>query len=181
VSAVPELEPPAAIRPDVYRKAMGRFATGVTILTVAHEGQPRGMTANAFMSVSLEPPLIVVSVAHKARMHQYLAPGRGLGVNILCESQEALCLHFGGRPDPELEIPFRNHGDEPLLQGSLANIVCRIERLVPAGDHELAIARVEHLAWTEQRPLLFFEGRFHQLGDRPVAPFWLVPDADLWG
>lgn len=178
---VRELEAPAAIRPEVYRQAMGRFGTGVTVLTVTHEGRPHGMTANAFMSVSLDPPLVAVSVGNKSRMSRHLAPGVGLGINILAESQEALCMHFAGRPDPSLSVAFAQHADVPLIEHSLANIVSRIETVVPAGDHRLAIARVEHLAWSERRPLLFFQGLFHRVAERPVLPAWFLPDTDIWG
>lgn len=81
-----------------FRNTLGRFATGVTIVTAVEEGNVHGMTANAFMSVSLEPPLVLVSIDHKAKMHQILPKTRVYGISILREDQEAVSQHFAGRP-----------------------------------------------------------------------------------
>src|SRR5579871_3442638 len=95
------------IDPAHFRRVMGRFATGVTVITATVAGETRGMTANAFMSGSLDPPLCVVSVGKKARMHGFLLESGHFGVNILARGQEALIGHFAGRPvegtDPKYE------------------------------------------------------------------------------
>ncbi|MCP4384248.1 MAG: flavin reductase family protein [Hyphomicrobiales bacterium] len=84
------------IDPAHFRRVMSRFATGVTVITVAADGEPQGMTANAFMSGSLDPPLGVVSVARRARMHGYLSNATRFAVNILAAEQTDLANHFAG-------------------------------------------------------------------------------------
>ena len=97
---------------------MGRFGTGVTVITFLVEGrQPAGMTANAFMSVSVEPPLVLTSIRNESRVNQFLGPGMRFGVNILAEGQLSLCRHFAEKPVPEVEVPFVIRA-KYLLQGS---------------------------------------------------------------
>ena len=86
------------IDPRHFRATMGRFATGVTVVTVGYGEHPHGMTANAFMSISLDPPLVLISVGQRARMNQHLELGVRYGVNVLSEQQEAISRHFAGRP-----------------------------------------------------------------------------------
>ena len=80
-----------------FRNALGRFSSGVTIVTTSHNGQAHGMTANAFVSVSIDPPLVLVSVDHRAAMHNFLPESKRYGVSILAERQEQLSNHFAGR------------------------------------------------------------------------------------
>lgn len=84
------------IDPRHFRRTLGRFATGVTVVTVARPEGPHGMTANAFLSVSLDPPLVLVSVDRRARMHAYLAEATRYGVSILARDQEIAARHFAG-------------------------------------------------------------------------------------
>src|SRR5438132_6176378 len=91
-------EPAPEIDTRTFRATMGRFATGVTVVTTGQQGSVHGMTANAFLSVSLAPPLVLVSVDNRARIAQHLAAGMRYGINILSEQQEDLSRHFGGRP-----------------------------------------------------------------------------------
>src|SRR5882762_3211838 len=89
-----------------FRSALGRFASGVTVVTAQHEEHPHGMTANAFVSVSLDPPLVLVSLGNRSNMHRIL-PGIGrYGVTVLAENQEALSNHFAGRSVECMDIPF---------------------------------------------------------------------------
>ncbi len=146
-----------------FRNALGRFATGVTVIAAFDEGRPHGMTANAFVSVSLDPPLVLVSVDHRSNMHRIL-PGAGrYGISILAEDQEALSNHFAGRPQQGLEIPFFTRGGVPLLEGSIAYFVTRVVDMHPAGDHTLYIAQVENFENRGGRPLLFHAGKYGRL------------------
>ncbi len=106
---------PGAIDAHQFRRVMGRFASGVTVVTATALGETRGMTASAFMSASLDPPLCVVSVAKRARMHALLMATDRFGVNILAEHQEAIARHFAGRPDPVLDVPFAVVDGVPVL------------------------------------------------------------------
>ena len=97
-------EKTTAIDTRLFRRVMGRFATGVTVITAEAEGGVRGMTANAFMSGSLTPPLCLISVAKKARMHDALKDSGHFGVSILAQGQERISQHFAGQgvADPDV-------------------------------------------------------------------------------
>ena len=146
-----------------FRSAVGRFATGVTVITTEQQGTIHGMTANAFMSVSLAPPLIVVSVDNRARMSEHLLEGSLFGVSVLGEDQESLSGHFAGRPVEGLSIEFVQANEIPVINGALAHLVAQVVDIHGAGDHSLYIGQVEYLAWCEGRPLLFFGGQYRHL------------------
>ncbi|AUT63883.1 flavin reductase [Paraburkholderia terrae] len=143
---------------------MGLFATGVTVVTYLADGVPTGMTANAFMSVSLDPPLVLVSVRASSRFNQWVQHGVRYGINFLGESQRPLSMHFGGRPEDGREVPFANERGTPLLDGSLAQLVLRTVDVHPAGDHFLYIGEVEYVRFGEnERPLVFYGGKYRQI------------------
>ncbi|HJZ50478.1 MAG TPA: flavin reductase family protein [Roseiflexaceae bacterium] len=166
-----------AIDPRQFRATMGRFATGVTVVTTAHEEHAHGMTANAFLSVSLDPPLVLVSVDRRARLNQHLALGARYGVNILSEKQESFSQHFAGRPVEGLHIPFVWMHGTPLIEGCVAHIVAEVVDIHPAGDHTLYIGHVEYLKWWEKRPLLFYSGQYKQLVTHYISDdmSWFAP------
>jgi flavin reductase (DIM6/NTAB) family NADH-FMN oxidoreductase RutF len=147
----------------LFRKALGRFATGVTVVTARHEGVPHGMTANAFMSVSLDPPLVLVSVGNQSNMHRVLQSTRRYGVSVLAEDQEALSVHFAGRIVDGLEPRFITRRGVPLVEGALAYLVVQVVDAHLAGDHTLYIGLVEHFEAIDGRPLLFYGGKYHHL------------------
>ena len=171
-------EPTPEIDPRTFRATMGRFATGVTVVTTGTEGSVHGMTANAFLSVSLTPPLVLVSVDNRAKIAQHLVAGTRYGVNILSEKQEDLSRHFGGRPQEGIHIPFVWHDGTPMLDGCVAHIVARVVDIHVAGDHTLYIGHVEYLKWWEKRPLLFYAGQYDQLTvthNLPDEMAWFAP------
>jgi flavin reductase (DIM6/NTAB) family NADH-FMN oxidoreductase RutF len=146
-----------------FRNALGRFATGVTVITTLHEEHPHGMTANAFISVSLAPPLVLVSLDNRSQMHRIL-PGVGrFGVSVLAEDQEPFSNHFAGRPQEGLDIPFVERGGVPLIDGAVAYFVARVKDVHAAGDHTLYIGEVEHFEAREDLPLLFHAGKYRRL------------------
>jgi flavin reductase (DIM6/NTAB) family NADH-FMN oxidoreductase RutF len=153
-----------------FRRALSRFATGVTVVTVAQRnGGTKGMTANAFTSVSLDPALILVCVDLRARTHDLLKSARHFGVSVLDESQQGVAEFFAQQHAdpaqmPELGIRFRQEANGvPYLEGCLAHLVCRRVAARRAGDHTIFIGEVEHLSCREGRPLLFYGGRYHAL------------------
>ena len=161
------------VDPAQFRTVMGRFATGVTVVTFDREGQTAGMTANAFLSVSMNPTLVLVSVRRGSRFTQCVAVGGSYGVNFLGEDQEHLSRHFGGRPQAGLEEPFFQHLGTPLLSGSLAQLVATVVDVHPAGDHLLYIGEVNYL-WSgpETRPLIFYSGAYKQMHARDPGMSW---------
>ncbi|MES2257081.1 MAG: flavin reductase family protein [Pseudomonadota bacterium] len=168
------------IDPKLFRSAMGLFATGVTVISHTCDGEPAGMTANAFMSVSMEPPLVLISVRRQSRFNQVMREGVCYGVNFLAEAQQDISAHFGGRWNDQLQVPFIDHDGTPLIGGSLAHIVARTCAVHEAGDHLLYVGRVEHLQLGQQRkPLVFFSGKYKQVDAHAPAFGWAVND-DCW-
>jgi flavin reductase (DIM6/NTAB) family NADH-FMN oxidoreductase RutF len=154
-----------------FRKAMGSFATGVTVITVDYEGEVHGMTANAFSSVSLDPLLILVCVDHKARTHAHLHAKKRFGVNVLAENQRDISEYYA-RPtathrQAEQEAGARfdrtAHGT-PVLHGALAYLECRLHTAQDAGDHTIFIAEVEDIVVRDGEPLLYFRGQYRGIG-----------------
>lgn len=152
-----------SFHPRELRKAFGRFASGVTVVTTSHDGHTHGMTANAFVSVSLDPPLVLVSVDRRAHLHQVLPSSRRYGVSVLADDQEALSDHFAGRAADGVEVEFVERMGMPLLAGALAYFVVQVVDMHPAGDHTLYIGRVEHFEAREGAPLLFHAGKYERL------------------
>lgn len=132
-----------------FRNALGRFATGVTVVTASVDGGVRGMTANAFTSVSLDPPLVLVAVGKQARMHAHLQEGGRFGVSILSEDQLAYAWSFAGRPQESLDPVFVWHGGVPLVEHALAHFICNVETTYPGGDHTLFLGRVVDLLYRD--------------------------------
>lgn len=167
--ALPQMNKPTSAE---FRRAMSRFATGVTIVTVAQaDGEPKGMTANAFASVSLEPPLVLVCVDLRARTHDLLRDAEHFGVCVLDESQQAVADFFAApNASPEdfarLGIHFRRAATgTPYLEGCLAHLICRRVAAHRAGDHTIYLGQAEHLSAREGRPLLFYSGRYRVLAE----------------
>jgi flavin reductase (DIM6/NTAB) family NADH-FMN oxidoreductase RutF len=168
---------PQRIDPQLFRRVMGRFATGVTVVSFLRNGVAAGMTVNAFLSVSLEPPLVLVSVRKASSFVDHVRIGDRCGISILSEQQRGLGPHFANRPEREVEVRFREHAGVPLLEDSLGEMVARVVDIHPAGDHLLYIAWIEHIAHgPEAQPLIFFSGRYKQIhAHDPLAP-WNAAD-----
>jgi flavin reductase (DIM6/NTAB) family NADH-FMN oxidoreductase RutF len=174
IGATPFEDYAEAERPDVsdddgqdpalaLRRTLGMFATGVTVVTALKGEDVHGMTANAFMSVSLEPPLVLISVDRRTRMCALLHEGMHYGVSVLCDSQAALSDRFAGRTDGP-EPRFLVVKDTPLVDGAIAHFVARVERSYWGGDHSLFLGRVEYARQNPGTPLLFHGGRYEKLG-----------------
>jgi flavin reductase (DIM6/NTAB) family NADH-FMN oxidoreductase RutF len=121
------------------------------------------MTANTFVSVSLDPPLVLVSLNKHSRLHHILPTVGRFGVSVLAENQRPLSDHFAGIQTDGVEIQFKNHAGAALLEGAVAHFVVRIEDTYPAGDHTLFLGKVEYFRHREDNPLLFYAGRYQQL------------------
>jgi flavin reductase (DIM6/NTAB) family NADH-FMN oxidoreductase RutF len=146
-----------------FRRALGRFATGVVVISTGSGERMHAMTANAFMSGSLKPPLIVVSVGHRARMHERLMDSRVFGVSVLSDEQESHSRHFAGDEQESLAPRFVSVdglADVVVLEHAVARFVARIVDRHPCGDHTLFIGEVQVFSLGEQAPLVFFGGRY---------------------
>lgn len=146
---------------------MGRFATGVTVLTVNGPGdRPLGMTASSLASVSLVPPLVSVCVDHQAELHDTILAAPVFVVNILESRQEALSRRFADRHEDRFEGVGYHRSPEGLvlLDGALAHIECDRFASYPGGDHSIIIGRVIGGTTGEGRPLLYYRGGYGTLG-----------------
>ena len=165
---------------DEFRAALSRLAAGVVLVTAQEppldehgRGEDVGMTATAFMSVSLDPPLVMVSLRNDSRMDDLLAEQPLWAVSVLAEDQRQVAGRFAmkGRISDRLlfaDIPYVRGevSSAPLVGGALATLECRTEQRVPAGDHTLVIGRVLSAALpsADGGPLTYFQGRYRQLG-----------------
>lgn len=160
-------EPQSGIDSRLFRHVMGRFATGVTVVSTALEGRVHCMTANAFMSGSLKPMLCVISVARGARMHDILAQTGHFGVNVLSEEQEKTSRHFGGQPVEGFMPEFAYEGDTPLLADRIAAIAARVTATHPCGDHSLFVGEIFHMSAVRHgKPLVYYGGHYAGLAHR---------------
>lgn len=150
-----------------FRRTLGMFATGVTVLTTRVEDHVHGMTANAFMSVSLRPPLVLISLDRKARMCGMLHEGSRYGVSVLAQGQsdfsETYARSARDGPEPEFVVVR----ETPLVEGALAHLVARVVRTYWGGDHSLFLGHVEYARYGEGEPLLFHGGRYERLLGEP--------------
>jgi flavin reductase (DIM6/NTAB) family NADH-FMN oxidoreductase RutF len=135
---------------------------------------------NAFMSVSLDPPLVLVSLDHKSSMHRILPNVERFGINILSEHQESLSNHFAGRVVEGLQVHFVRHSGVPLIVDAAAHFVVRKVEEHRAGDHTLYIGEVEHFEFNDEKPLLFYAGRYRHLKDQKSGPHWPEDDLSLF-
>ena len=149
-----ELPPELGDDPRIaLRRTLGMFATGVTVITTREGDQVHGMTANAFMSVSLEPPLVLISVDRRTKMCALLHEGRNYGVSVLCEARPTCrtaspAVPADEAPEPRFEIVH----DTPLVDGALAHFVANVTRSYWGGDHSLFLGRVEYARYSEGTP-----------------------------
>jgi flavin reductase (DIM6/NTAB) family NADH-FMN oxidoreductase RutF/pimeloyl-ACP methyl ester carboxylesterase len=146
-----------------FRRALGSFLTGVTIVTTIDEtGDPRGFTANSFTSVSLEPPLVLVCIAKKALGHQAFSTSKGFAINILAEAQKAASGIFASKaPDKFASVAWQSgQTGNPLIEGSVAVFDCGMEQLVDAGDHSILIGRVHDFSHNGAQPLGYCRGAY---------------------
>src|ERR1700675_2321834 len=154
-----------------FRKALGCFATGITVITLDSEDEVHGMTANAFTSVSLDPMLVLVCVDQRARTHAHLHAKKRFGVNVLAENQRAISEYYArparthDRAGEEAGAVFeRTEHGTPVLRGALAYLECRLHSAQDAGDHTIFIAQVEEVVVRDGEPLLFFASKYRKIG-----------------
>lgn len=153
----------------LFRDAMGKFATGITVITTKLGEEVHGMTANAFMSVSLDPPLVVISIGEKASMLDRIEQSKSFAVNILAEDQQYLSQHFAGQRQDGKEIPFIELEGYPVLDETVAQIVCDVVNTHVEGDHTLFIGQVKAIQLSDKNPLLYFSSKYNKLAEEQFA------------
>ncbi len=185
------LESGQSVDSVAMRRALGLFASGVTVICAADpaSGQARGMTANAFMSGSLHPPLILVSVRNQARMHSLITEAGAYGVSIIPEGLEREARRFAGMPVAAHEPGPRFDYEEgvPFLEGALCSLTAKVAAAHAIGDHTLFVGEVMgiDLAGADQPALGYFRSRFtrvEQLDASQALPIDQWSGAfDAWG
>jgi flavin reductase (DIM6/NTAB) family NADH-FMN oxidoreductase RutF len=156
------------IAPDDFRRVLGHFATGVTIVTTRDaDGRPTGLTVSVCCSVSLDPPQILVCVDHKSQSYPALRDGARFAVNFLGDGHEDISRRFATtRLDKFDGVPHRLSGHGvPLLDGALAQLECRAVSRHLEGDHTILVGLVEEARNSAGEPLLYYRGKYRRLGD----------------
>jgi len=152
--------------PDMGRElrdALGRFGTGVTVVTTMTSDGAVGVTANSFSSVSLDPPLVLWSIARTSRRYPFFAQAEHMAIHVLAENQMPLCRAFAASPHACDEVDWQYGGTgAPLLDGCLARFECERYAEYDGGDHAILVARVLKASVRQGLPLLFYGGQFGQ-------------------
>ncbi len=147
----------------LFRNAMGSFATGVTVITTEIAGEVHGMTANAFMSISLNPKLVAISIGENARMLQHIKNANQFAINILSSDQQKESKQFSGQLPVESEITFVTYNGLPILEDALAVITCKLHSEYVVGDHTIFVGHVTSVKLDPKEPLVFSQGKYREL------------------
>jgi len=156
----------ARVTSEEFRRACGRFATGVTIATVLDAaGAPHGLTVSSFTSVSLEPPLILICLGADVTNIQLFRKATHFGINVLDETQEAISERFASKGQDRFDgLAWRPGATGvPLLPGSLAAIECAVHRRIPMGDHDIFVGEMVHARVRQGEPLIYFASAYRKL------------------
>ena len=157
---------------DDFRSALAQFATGVTVVTTLDdEGQPHSMTANAFSSICLDPPTVMVCIAHGTHTHGYIENTGSFGVNILKQEQQELGAYFAKRPEDrtgDVEYHYSEaDGGVPVLEGSMVFFCCEVLGSHVYGDHTIYVGTVKEIRRNESgAPLMFYDSRWYNPAEK---------------
>ncbi|MGP4038461.1 flavin reductase family protein [Gracilibacillus sp. D59] len=149
---------------QIFRKAMSKFATGITVVTSEFDNDIQGMTVNAFMSVSLDPQLITISLDSKTNFHQNADKIKRFGVSILREEQQEISMIFAKQIEKEFK-DFAELDGIPVIANALTTLACTVVNTVEAGDHLLIIAEVDEIEINEGNPILYYNSAYKRISD----------------
>ncbi|WP_026701965.1 flavin reductase family protein [Salibacterium aidingense] len=152
-----------------FRNTLGHFATGVTVITTKNNNKLIGLTANAFSSLSLDPPLILVCIDKKSSSMEAFEEDHPFVVNILNKKQDRDCWRFAKKTDDKFDGCSYSLSEDgiPVLENNLASIQCEVEAVHEGGDHYIITGRVNHVEYDEKgEPLLFFRGKLRELPEK---------------
>lgn len=147
----------------LFRDAMGKFATGITVVTADYDNEIMGMTVNAFMSISLDPKLIAISIDESASLYNKLTKIKKFGVSILTEQQKDLSMIFAKQMEMDREIEFIRQDNIPVIKDSLVTISSHVKDMVKAGDHMIFIAEVSDIVINQGDPLIYANSQYQSL------------------
>jgi flavin reductase (DIM6/NTAB) family NADH-FMN oxidoreductase RutF len=166
-----------SLDPGLFRRAMGSFATGVTVITTPEGEGVHAMTANAFTSGSMTPPLCLVSVGKHAHTHPLIAAAQKFGVTVLAEHQESIARRFAGQPIDGADVGFVELARVPVLSEGVARIATTLHAAVDCGDHTLYIGEILDVVVEDHPPLLYHRSLFRAFREdkarhAPAPEFW---------
>ncbi len=147
-----------------FRKAMSKFATGITVVTSEFDNDIQGMTVNAFMSVSLDPQLITISLDSKTNFYKNADKIKRFGVSILREEQQEISMIFAKQTEKEYK-DFTTLDGIPVIDNALSTLACTTVNTVEAGDHLLIIAEVDEIKIDEGKPILYYNSEYKRISD----------------
>jgi len=156
------LEPVGAVAPDVLRTVAGAFPTGVAAITVVHDNRPYGFAANAFSSLSLEPPLVLVCAARTSRTRPVLVAAGAFTINFLAADQEDVCRSLARKDDDKFADITWEPGPlgHPRIAGAVGYLDCTLHSMLPGGDHVIFTGFVSAAESNDAAPLIFHRGKF---------------------
>lgn len=150
-----------AVLQKSFRAAMGNVAAAVSVVTTFHDGAPHGTTVSAFSSLSMDPPMLLVSLDNRSNLLAKLAVGSRVGVNVLSAHQHQVALRFAGKGDDKfLDLPWQLEDGAPALADRHAWVALSVEQLVVAGDHTLVLGAVEAADASPTRALTYWQRAF---------------------
>ena len=155
-----------ATEPTDFRKALGCFATGVTVVTtVDAEGRRVGLTANSFTSVSMNPPLVLWSLSRRSPNLSAFENCQHFAINVLANTQRHICTQFSRPVEDRFAGVYAvdGAGGVPMISGAMAHFECEKENVYAGGDHIIFVGRVSRFRWHERTPLVFCMGTLHEL------------------
>jgi flavin reductase (DIM6/NTAB) family NADH-FMN oxidoreductase RutF len=148
----------------LYREAMARWASGVTIIACRHDARVIATTVSAFFSLSLEPPLVLAAIGPNATVLPFLQPHETFGISVLAESQRRIATAYADS-FPVIVNPFSDD-DAPVIADALVRLHCVVRERIGTGDHELVVANVTDAHFTEEGALVRFRRRYHAISAR---------------
>ena len=161
MTAMPHSFDPTEADPRAFRDALGRFGTGVTVVTCETGSGPMGITANSFSSLSLDPPLVLWAPAKSSSRYPFYIAATHFAIHVLGEEQRDLCAGFARNGDIFDTLSWREGAHKtPLIEGCLSRFECRQVAVHDAGDHSIVVGQVTHVTTREGRPLLFQNGQY---------------------
>lgn len=153
-----------SVDPAAFRAALGHFCSGVTVISADDGNETRAITASAFTSVSLSPPLVLVCVNRDSRINDVIRASRRYAVSILTNEQAHVSDRFGRRAARE-DFDFERWNDHPVVAGALLHLAMDVSEIFDGGDHHIYLGHVQHVRVGEGEPLIYFRGRYHNGSD----------------
>jgi len=160
--------PLAGVSAEEFRRACGRFATGVTIASVLDEsGMPHGLTVSSFCSVSLDPPLVLICLGRETASLETFRNAKHFGINVLAQDQRGLSERFARKGHDRFDGLEWTSGETgvPLLAGAIAQMECEVVQRIPAGDHDIFVGEIVNARVHKGEPLIHFSSRYSKLAD----------------